>query len=601
MLDSLSERNWGKDLILIFVAAMLLNLGLAFMRPLANPDEGRYAEIPREMVASGDYVTPRLNGLPYFYKPPLFYWAQCASLKAFGVNRVSIRLASSLMAVLGILATYAAARALYGRRAGLMSAAVLLTTHLYYVMGIIVTLDMMVSVFMSAAMFSFIVAIKKSGAWRNALILAFFVFCGLAVMTKGVIGILIPCAVAFLYVVSGGISGIVGFFKDLKASNYLFMLFGVAAFFAINIPWHALVSVANPAFENAEGVFSKNPDGQGFFWYYFIHEHLLRYIDPSTSMRAQPFWFFLVIAPAGALPWLFFAPRIFLNTKNGGSVDTRDCRDVFLYMAIWVVFIVAFFSVSSSKLVPYITAVYPAIAFIIGVWAARAWDNLDGIRNIKFAQYLFGFLGFAAAIALPIVYAIMSKKPREAEVLEVAFYTMILATVGFVAVSVACLVFARKNQNRKFWITAFFGTVLLVAIVNPIAGMGQRVSAEKTADYIKAHRAGQPVAIGFDYGRYHDLPVWLDELPALIGEPPTEQYFGWLREKDLHRDRIFPDAASLEAFLKKNPVLWVAVVDDDLGKFDKLNLPLSKKVLFKNADLLLLEISLKADGAQAAK
>ena len=94
---------WFRDLSAIFILFVILYLGLSFTRPLASPDEGRYVEIPREMVATGDLVTPRLNGMPYFYKPPMFYWMQAAVIKTVGINRVSARAANSIMAVLGIL------------------------------------------------------------------------------------------------------------------------------------------------------------------------------------------------------------------------------------------------------------------------------------------------------------------------------------------------------------------------------------------------------------------------------------------------------------------------------------------------------------------
>ena len=586
-----SRGNWFKDLFLIFVSGLVLYLGFAFFRPLANPDEGRYAEIPREMIASGDYITPRLNGLPYFYKPPLFYWMQCASMKAMGYNRFSIRFASSLTAVLGICMTYAAARALYGRRAGWFSAFVLATSILYYVIGLIVTLDMAVSVFMAGAMFSFIVAVKKSGIFRSVLFAAFFVFMALAVMTKGIIGILIPCAVAFLYVVSGGISSVMSFFKNIAARDWLFVLLGILAFFAITIPWHVLVSIANPATAGAEGVFSKNPDGQGFFWYYFIHEHLLRYIDPETSMRAQPFWFFLAIAPAGAIPWIFFLPRIIKNTISGGSVDARGCRNDFLYMAIWICFIVAFFSLSSSKLVPYITAIYPAFAFVVGVWGAKAWENRAKL-NISVENTMLGISGIVGAVALVVAFFILKKKPIDDAVIAAGWYTVFITAAILLIVSIFAMRYARRD-NAKFWRVAAFGLVVLILSINLNAGLGQRMNSERVAEYILKNRHGEKVAVAFDYGYFQDLPVWLDELPALLGEPPTEQYFGWMREKSAHADRIFPDAAALKAELEKSGKMWVVVNGRHSLAFGNFGLPLDKRILFENKHVKLFEISLE--------
>lgn len=229
-------------------------MSLGFTRPLASPDEGRYTEIPREMLEHSDMVTPRLNDMPYFYKPPMFYWMQAASLKAFGINLFSARLANSLMAVFGICAAYCAARALYGRRAGILSAAFLATFLLYYALGQIVTLDMAVSVFISAAMFCFIIALKSSGARRGILTLGFFAFCALAVMTKGLIGVLIPGATIFIYAL---LIGPLEFLKSLRKSDTLWILAGVAVFLAIALPWHFLAAAANPPYSGAEGIVSK--------------------------------------------------------------------------------------------------------------------------------------------------------------------------------------------------------------------------------------------------------------------------------------------------------------------------------------------------------
>lgn len=585
-----TNRYWFKDLFIIFVSGALLFLGFAFARPLANPDEGRYVEIPREMIASGDYVTPRLNGLPYFYKPPLFYWMQCASIKMFGYNRTSLRLASSLMAVVGLCLTYAAARSLYGRRAGWFSACVLATSVLYYVMGLIVTLDMAVAVFISGALFSFIVAVKKSGIFRSVLFAMFFVFMGLAVMTKGVIGVLIPCAVAFLYVASGGVSGVADFFRKIGRRDWLFILLGILAFFAITVPWHVLVSIANPSMPGSEGLLSKNPQGQGFFWYYFIHEHILRYIDPSTSMRQEPFWYFLVLAPVGALPWILLLPRVVKNTLFGGQVDTRQCRNDFWFMALWIGFVVIFFSLSSSKLVPYITPIYPAFAFVLGVWGAKAWDERERL-NIKVENYILSVAGIIGVIALVVAFFVLKRKPIDDAVIAFAWYSVFITAIILAAISVFALRYA-SNDNSKFWKIAVCGVAFLMLTININAPMGQRMCSESAADFVKANGAEAPLAIAFDYGHFQDFPVYMNGLVMLIGEPPIEQQFGWMIEGDRHKNRIFPDYKSLEAALKKHGKIWALIMDRDVPRLQKMG-PLNTKTIYKNKRVMLVEISLK--------
>src|SRR5947199_3447751 len=179
---------WGRDLLLLaFGFALLFGPHLG-RRALWSPDEGRYAEIPREMVASGDYVTQRLNGIKYFEKPPLFYWAEAGALRLFGPEEWALRLAPALFALLGVLAVYAAGRRLYGRRAGLGAGAVLATSPLWFGLGEAITLDMAVSSLLTLAFLAFLFASRAETVWRRRLwIWAFYAAAALATLTKGLI------------------------------------------------------------------------------------------------------------------------------------------------------------------------------------------------------------------------------------------------------------------------------------------------------------------------------------------------------------------------------------------------------------------------------
>ncbi|MBE6413676.1 MAG: glycosyltransferase family 39 protein [Verrucomicrobiaceae bacterium] len=577
-----SAKYWLSDIAILLFAFSSLYLGASYFRPIANPDEGRYSEIPREMLATGNYTTPHLNGLPYFYKPPLFYWLQCASFKCFGINRTSIRLMNSLMAIMGVCLTYWAGRLLYGRRAGIFSGVILATSFLYYVVGSVVTLDMSVSVFMSGAMFSFIVAIKKSGIFRSLLFCLFFVFCALAVMTKGIIGILIPCAVVFLFIVLGGKERIKGFFQSLSKRDIYGIVLGMVLFFVICVPWHIAVCLENPATNISTNIFTKNPEGQGFFWYYFIHEHFLRYIDSSTSMRYQPFWFFWVIVPVGFIPWIFLLPRAIKqssSTLNGN-------RNVLAFMIIWVVFIVAFFSISSSKLVPYITGVYPALAFIVGTWASKV-ENL----KLKPESIIIIVAGFLASIAIVVAYIVLSKKPIEDEVRIAGFYGAIIFGSLMIVVSSVAVWLYRIEKMKAFWISTLVGVTIFSSAVNINAGMGQKINSEKIALEIQNLASEKPVAIAFNYGAFHDLPVWLNKTLILIGEPPEEQKFGWQRTKAENAHRILSTKQSLENFLRKSDLI-VVLRQEDLPKLKAYKIPILMTEIARNKNIIVLEVRL---------
>ena len=578
-------KYWLSDIAMIFIAFSLLYLCASYFRPISNPDEGRYAEIPREMIASGDYVTPRLNGLAYFYKPPLFYWLQALSFKTFGISKTSIRLANTIMAVLGLCATYIATRSLYGRKAGWISALVLSSSILYYAIGSMVTLDMCVSVLMASAMFSFIVGVNKSGFIRSILFLSFFVFCAFAVMAKGIIGILIPCTVIFLYSIIGGKKRIHDFFYSMSKADIIAIICGIASFFIIVLPWHIAVSIANPPTVSGLNIFTSDAYGQGFFWYYFIHEHFLRYLDSSTSMRSQPFWFFWVIAPVGFVPWIILIPRAIKSLISSNV----NCFNPISFMGVWIAFVVGFFSLSSSKLIPYITVIYPALAFVVGAWSSKEWQNIE-TKKMRFEQISIIIIGIIASIAIVVAYCILKNKPIDDSTLIAGFYGCIISSSLMLGVSIMAFRYYLKSKMRYFWICAFVGASIFAASININAGMAQKMNSEKIATEIKKLSV-ENVAIAFNYGAFHDLPVWLDKTLIFIGNPPEEQQFGWQREMHLHSHRILTTAEALCEFLRKNSLV-VVLRNEDLPKLQSMSENLLMKKIAGNKNIIVLNLSL---------
>ncbi len=558
-------RTWILDILCIFALSSVLYLGLSFMRPLASPDEGRYSEIPREMVSGSDYVTPRLNGMPYFYKPPMFYWIQAASIKHFGINRISLRAPNSLIAVFGIVMTYVAARALFDRKTAIFSAAILSTSALYLAMGQIVTLDMAVAVFMSAAMFSFIVAIKRSGVWRWIWGLSFAAFMAAAILTKGLIGVVIPCSVVFLYMLAIGWRN---FWGQFGRADIWLVLAGIALFAAIALPWHVLAALANPAFENAEGFLSKNGDGQGFLWYYIIHEHFLRYIDESTSMRYQPAWFFFALAPVGLIPWIVFAPRALAEYFSDSRGQFRTKNTALLYMIIWAVFIVCFFSISKSKLPPYITPIYPATAVLLGWWAARLWD---GRSRAMPESWILAVLGYVSPIAFVPIYFILQAKGKLYDP-QYAVAAMSLCAATMVVGTSISLAMLLKRRTRAFAVSAFATVFCFTLFFNPIALIFQRPSSESLAKQILPELGDDDaIVIYTDYGVYQDLPVWLERLPICVGNPPEEQKFGFMRERGKHDARFLDGDAGFARFAKsRKGAIYMFTRTRDVERLQKL-------------------------------
>jgi 4-amino-4-deoxy-L-arabinose transferase-like glycosyltransferase len=329
-------RDRSIKILVLFLFPLLLYVIPLPFTPLMEPDEGRYSAIPSEMNATGDYVTPRLKAAVYFEKPPLVYWATALFFRIFGENEFSSRLFVALCAWGCILLVYRMGRFFHDPRTGLYAAAVL-TTFLYHVaIGRINILDMPLSFLVCMAIWSgfrYLATAEKKKEWVYLL----YLFSALAFLAKGLIGIAFPFGVLTIWLLISG---------RWREVFTLLSPVGMLIFAAVSLPWLILVQ-------------QQNPD---FFRFFFIQEHLLRY---ATRMhdRYQPFYFFIPILLAGTLPWCAFLPEVIRGVGRReqwfGDVERK-------FLWTWFGLIFLFFSISSSKLIPYIAPVFLPVALAIG-------------------------------------------------------------------------------------------------------------------------------------------------------------------------------------------------------------------------------------------
>jgi 4-amino-4-deoxy-L-arabinose transferase-like glycosyltransferase len=308
-------------------------------RKLVRPDEGRYAEIPREMVASGDWTTPRLNGVKYFEKPALQYWATAAAYSLFGEHHWTARLWPALTGFLGILMVGFTGARLFGNTAGLYAATVLASSLLYVLIGHLNTLDMGVSFFMGLGLCGFLLAHRPNVPARENRLWMLVTWASLAfsVLSKGLIGLVLPGAVLVLYTLIQ---------RDWRLWTRLHLVTGLLLFFALSVPWFVAVSLANPE----------------FFHFFFIHEHFERFLT-KVHGRYQPWYYFVPILLMGMLPWVI--PMFDALVRAWKSDGTRSFQPK-RFLLLWSLFIYFFFSISDSKLPSYLLPIFPALALLIG-------------------------------------------------------------------------------------------------------------------------------------------------------------------------------------------------------------------------------------------
>ncbi len=485
-------RAWRDVLLLAVLLAVFFGFGLGD-RALWRPDEGRYSEIPRAMVESGDYITPRLNGVKYFEKPALFYWMQAGAIKLFGVSEWTLRLWPALLALLGCLAVYGAGRTLYGRRAGLIAAVVLATSPLYYLFTRIITLDMTVSVFLTGALLSFLLGVRAPhGRTRSFYLYGFYALCAAATLTKGLIGIVLPAMVIGAWIV---------LLWDWRLLRAIHLPTGLLLFFVLAAPWHWLVARANPEFAQ----------------FYFIHEHFERYLT-TTHGHYQPWWFFFPVLVFGMLPWIgltFPALRASMRSRAistipGGQAlraawHTRHENREVLFLLLWAGLVFAFFSASGSKLIPYILPVLPPLALLLGRHLAHA-GSAPQPKGLRSSFWLF--LIAAAALGAYLTLELSSRPEVRADMQRLGGGAYLMLAGLLLVVSAHFFLGRLASVTRPLAALAAGAALLVLALGAALPALDDKYSVKTLALELKPRLTAASEVMSLR-AYYQDLPVYL--------------------------------------------------------------------------------------------
>ena len=360
---------------------------------LADPDEGRNAEVGREMLSTGDYVTPHLNGAVYLDKPPVFFWAVAASLAASGTNEAAARLPSALAAVAGVGLTVWFARRRFGASVAACAAAILALSPLYLVFARLVIFDMLLLVFTTAATLLFFEAMERES--RTLLGIAGFAAAGLGTITKGPVALVVPLLVAVAWALLERRPGLL---LRLRPGT------GMIAYAAVIAPWLFLVERRHP----------------GFLAYAVLGENLAR-MAANPYDTARPFHFYLRVVLPGLFPWVILlaaqgiglawgrlrrresdpvAPertRASAEDDRAASGEPADADRAARFVGVWLGVLLLFFSLIASKRPSYIL---PA-AIPVAILAARL--IVRGSRTATRESRLRAAGSVAAAVAIVVL------------------------------------------------------------------------------------------------------------------------------------------------------------------------------------------------------
>lgn len=320
----------------LFVAALIAVwlAATAWARPLMLPDEGRYAGVAWEMLRSGDWLTPTLNGLPFFHKPPLFYWITAGSLATFGMNAWAARAAPLLGAFVGALALYLFQRRWSGRSAARATLVVLLVQPLFYAGAQFANLDMLVAgcITGTVLLLAHAALCLERGLPYRAPLLGAYAMAALGVLAKGLIGAVIPALIVGLWLV---------WMRRWRTLRGLVHLGAIAVFLALVLPWFVAMQWRFDA----------------FFDYFFVVQQVQRFAGGGFN-NAQPFWFYPVVLAVLSLSWLPALYRL-LRAGTAGQPTEQPIR---VLLWVWIGVVVVFFSLPESKLLGYVLPAVPPLA-----------------------------------------------------------------------------------------------------------------------------------------------------------------------------------------------------------------------------------------------
>ena len=345
-----TAARWPRACLVAVAAlgAAIFVLPLLLHTPLLDPDEGLHAAIAREMVAGGDWVTPRLLGEPFLDKPALYFWGLAASIVALGPNEAAVRLPGLLFGALGAVAAALLARRLFGRTAGALALVFQASMLLPLALTQIAVHDVAVVPWTTLAILALYSA-SQSRSTRHTLGWGGVagMWLGLAVLAKGLTGVaLVGLPFALWCLVH----------RQLRWALVLAGTVSLLVGAALAWPWYAAMEAANP----------------GYLHYYFVERHLLGYTTTSQLHGGRPWWYYLPVLVVGSLPWLPYVHRPLGELiRAWPQRDRASDVSALSLLVIWICADVAFLSLAGSKLVTYVLPVMPAIA----VLAARAWSE----------------------------------------------------------------------------------------------------------------------------------------------------------------------------------------------------------------------------------
>jgi len=509
------QRTWAAFAAVFCLAGFLLMFRLG-ERDLRNPDEGRYAEIAREVLQSGDWVKPTLYGVGYLRKPVLFYWLVASSFKILGASEFSARFVPALFGLFGVISVFWFCRRFFGLETAIFASVMTATNFWYLQTARYLVIDAVFSFFVVGALLCYYLSYSPgpaNGRWFAAASL----MLGLAFMAKGFLALVLVAAPVGLYLLMTG-----SLIKELRPRR---LLAGAAVFFCVAAPWYWMMEKREP----------------GFVLYFLGHENFQRFVSRDYEHQ-EPWFFYLVALPLTLLPW-----TLYIRPLREAFADIRreERRDPRLFLTTAAMTMLVFFSLSSSKLPTYIVPCVPLLLMVFAEGWRRWIASSPKLRGWEAAAVA---LGAAAGVLTMVIGPWFVLQHSQKFPPRLALDLQILGG-GMLAGAVFCLrSFRRGSPKRLFYAltVSMAGISLLFAPL--IKDMNGAYTTKPFAEYLKKRLVPSDEVYVYDYpGPFYDFAFYLErnvKMVGLAGEfehfkdkeafeatVRREEFLDWLRQK----------------------------------------------------------------------
>jgi 4-amino-4-deoxy-L-arabinose transferase-like glycosyltransferase len=426
-------------LITLCLTLFFFNLGA---RPLWDIDEGMHAATSKEMILSGDWITPKLNGESFYDKPILHNWLVALAFLVFGFTEFAARLPAAILGSGCVMVTYLLGRKMFHPTVGFLGATILATSVEFIVLSRSVVHDISLIFFITLALYLFFLGYKDEPHRKRNLFL-FYGALGFAVLSKGPVGLALPAMIIGLYLI---------FEKNLKFILKMQIGWGIVIFLAVASPWYVLICL-------------KNPDYAGYF---FIEQNLGSFLS-SDSRHPNPFYYYIPVLFGGFFPWCCFLPLALIYAIRRKFESIHESTS---FLVLWLAIIFIFFSMAESKLATYILPLFPAASLLV----ALCWQELLNSPTVKIRNgFLVSFLPvvviFLAANIYLWVYPLVEIE-YEAGIKLVQLYFL----AGWLMICIVlAFIFLLRKKTHAFFISLAGMTVsamllfllVIVPSVNP--------------------------------------------------------------------------------------------------------------------------------------